>query len=104
MLLQEMDEAVKAFSKREEHLLSDSVFVVMMSHGVLGAIMGVHYKEGDPNSDIFHINNIFTHLNTENCKALINKPKVILIQACRGGDPFIEKKYCFSKMYVNLLY
>eukprot|EP00063_Salmo_salar_P095199 XP_014070034.1 PREDICTED: caspase-1-like [Salmo salar] len=82
---QEMDEAVKAFSKREEHLLSDSVFVVMMSHGVLGAIMGVHYKEGDPNSDIFHINNIFTHLNTENCKALINKPKVILIQACRGG-------------------
>ncbi|KAM9453947.1 caspase a-like isoform 1-T1 [Salvelinus alpinus] len=82
---QEMDEAVKAFSKREEHLLSDSVFVVMMSHGQLGAIMGVHYKEGDPNLDIFPINNIFTHLNTENCKALINKPKVILIQACRGG-------------------
>nr|QWC93440.1 caspase-1a [Oncorhynchus mykiss] len=82
---QEMDEAVKAFSKREEHLLSDSVFVVMMSHGELGAIMGVHYKKGDPNLDIFPINNIFTHLNTENCKALINKPKVILIQACRGG-------------------
>uniref|UniRef100_A0A4W5QCG1 Caspase a n=1 Tax=Hucho hucho TaxID=62062 RepID=A0A4W5QCG1_9TELE len=82
---QEMDEAVKAFSKREEHLLSDSVFVVMMSHGELGAIMGVHYKEGDPKLDIFPINNIFTHLNTENCKALINKPKVILIQACRGG-------------------
>uniref|UniRef100_A0A8K9Y3C3 Caspase 1 n=1 Tax=Oncorhynchus mykiss TaxID=8022 RepID=A0A8K9Y3C3_ONCMY len=83
---QEMDEAVKAFSKREEHLLSDSVFVVMMSHGELGAIMGVHYKKGDPNLDIFPINNIFTHLNTENCKALINKPKVILIQACRGED------------------
>uniref|UniRef100_A0A8K9VGM3 Caspase-1 n=1 Tax=Oncorhynchus mykiss TaxID=8022 RepID=A0A8K9VGM3_ONCMY len=81
----QMDEAVKAFSKREEHLLSDSVFVVMMSHGELGAIMGVHYKKGDPNLDIFPINNIFTHLNTENCKALINKPKVILIQACRGG-------------------
>ncbi|XP_045075859.1 caspase a-like isoform X2 [Coregonus clupeaformis] len=82
---QEMDEAVKAFSKREEHLLSDSVFVVMMSHGELGGIMGVHYKEGDPKPDVFPINNIFIHLNTENCKALINKPKVILIQACRGG-------------------
>ncbi|XP_041733782.2 caspase a [Coregonus clupeaformis] len=82
---QEMDEAVKAFSKREEHSLSDSVFVVMMSHGELGVIMGVHYKEGDPKPDVFPINNIFIHLNTENCKALINKPKVILIQACRGG-------------------
>uniref|UniRef100_A0A8C7WAB1 Caspase a n=1 Tax=Oncorhynchus mykiss TaxID=8022 RepID=A0A8C7WAB1_ONCMY len=83
---QEMDEAVKAFSKREEHLLSDSVFVVMMSHGELGAIMGVHYKEGDPKPDVFPITNIFTHLNTDNCKALVNKPKVILIQACRGED------------------
>uniref|UniRef100_A0A8C8EHJ9 Caspase-1 n=1 Tax=Oncorhynchus tshawytscha TaxID=74940 RepID=A0A8C8EHJ9_ONCTS len=83
---QEMDEAVKAFSKREEHLLSDSVFVVMMSHGELGAIMGVHYKEGDPKPDVFPIINIFTHLNTDNCKALVNKPKVILIQACRGGN------------------
>uniref|UniRef100_A0A4W5M8P5 Caspase family p20 domain-containing protein n=1 Tax=Hucho hucho TaxID=62062 RepID=A0A4W5M8P5_9TELE len=81
-----MDEAVKAFSKREEHLLSDSVFMVIMSHGELGAIMGVHYKEGDPKPDVFPITNIFIHLNTENCKALVNKPKVILIHACRGGN------------------
>ncbi|CAB1347811.1 unnamed protein product, partial [Coregonus sp. 'balchen'] len=72
---QELDEAVKAFSKREEHFLSDSVFVVMISHRILGVIIGVHYKEGDPKPDVFPINNIFTHLNTENCKALINKPK-----------------------------
>ncbi|XP_010870493.3 caspase-1-like [Esox lucius] len=82
---QEIDEAVKAFSERTEHSLSDSVFVVIMSHGELGNILGIHYKEADPKPDIFPINNIFTHLNTENCKALINKPKVILIQACRGG-------------------
>ncbi|KAL1022578.1 hypothetical protein UPYG_G00029490 [Umbra pygmaea] len=81
----EIDQAVKAFSERKEHLSSDSVFVVLMSHGELGGILGVHYKEGEPSPDVFPINNIFTHLNTENCKALMNKPKVILIQACRGG-------------------
>ncbi|XP_051575829.1 caspase a-like [Myxocyprinus asiaticus] len=81
----EMDHAVKSFAGRKEHLCSDSTFVVIMSHGKMGAILGVHYDNTKNPSDIFPVDNIFSHLNAENCAALRDKPKVILIQACRGG-------------------
>ncbi|KAF4118081.1 hypothetical protein G5714_000132 [Onychostoma macrolepis] len=80
--------AVKNFSKRHEHRDSDSTFVVIMSHGERiqnkDAIIGVRYQRNNPN-DIFFVEDIFSHLNSEKCPALIDKPKVILIQACRGG-------------------
>uniref|UniRef100_A0A8C1EDB7 Caspase a n=1 Tax=Cyprinus carpio carpio TaxID=630221 RepID=A0A8C1EDB7_CYPCA len=84
-----INRAVKNFSKRHEHQNSDSTFVVIMSHGDRfdnkDAILGVHYQRKNPN-DIFFVEDIFTHLNSVNCPALIDKPKVILIHACRGGD------------------
>ncbi|XP_052000737.1 caspase a-like [Xyrauchen texanus] len=84
----EIDDAVKNFAAPVEHVHSDSTFVVIMSHGDRiknrDAILGVHY--GDRNTDdFFFVDKIFSHLNTENCAALHDKPKVILIQACRGG-------------------
>ncbi|XP_042573169.1 caspase b-like [Cyprinus carpio] len=84
-----INRAVENFSKRHEHQNSDSTFVVIMSHGDRfdnkDAILGVHYQRKNPN-DIFFVEDIFTHLNSVNCPALIDKPKVILIHACRGGD------------------
>ncbi|CAL8333224.1 unnamed protein product [Boreogadus saida] len=80
----EMDEAVKRFSKDPRLAATDSVFVVIMSHGVKGAILGVHHCDGVP--DQFPIDNIFKHLDSANCPKLLNKPKVIIIQACRGVD------------------
>uniref|UniRef100_A0A672LGV4 Caspase-1-A-like n=1 Tax=Sinocyclocheilus grahami TaxID=75366 RepID=A0A672LGV4_SINGR len=84
-----INRAVKNFSKRYEHQNSDSTFVVIMSHGDRfdnkDAILGVHYQRKNP-SDYFFVENIFSHLNSVNCSALIDKPKVILIHACRGGD------------------
>ncbi|XP_016304294.1 caspase-1-A-like isoform X1 [Sinocyclocheilus anshuiensis] len=84
-----INRAVKNFSKRYEHQNSDSTFVVIMSHGDRfdnkDAILGVHYQRKNP-SDYFFVENIFSHLNSVNCPALIDKPKVILIHACRGGD------------------
>lgn len=81
--------AVEDFSKRHEHKDSDSTFVVIMSHGNRiqnkDAIIGVHYHEDKHPTDYFFVEDIFTHLNSENCPALIDKPKVILIQACRGN-------------------
>ncbi|XP_030235970.1 uncharacterized protein LOC115560663 isoform X3 [Gadus morhua] len=80
----EMDEAVKRFSKDPRLAATDSVFVVIMSHGVKGAILGVHHCDGDP--DQFPIDNIYKHLDSAHCPKLLNKPKVIIIQACRGVD------------------
>nr|UDP03913.1 caspase-1b [Carassius auratus] len=81
--------AVGDFSKRHEHKDSDSTFVVIMPHGIRiqnkDAIIGVHYHEDKHPTDYFFVEDIFTHLNSENCPALIDKPKVILIQACRGN-------------------
>uniref|UniRef100_A0A3B4GVT1 Caspase family p20 domain-containing protein n=1 Tax=Pundamilia nyererei TaxID=303518 RepID=A0A3B4GVT1_9CICH len=58
---------------------SYSVFVVLMSHGDLGTIRGSDLKN-------FEIDKIYERLNTKNCPALMNKPKVIIIQACRGEN------------------
>ncbi|XP_056619531.1 caspase a-like [Triplophysa dalaica] len=80
----QMDEAIKNFAQRDEHKNSDSTFVVLMSHGTLGAISGINYDEKD--KDVFLIEKIYKHLNSANCPALIDKPKVILIQACRGEE------------------
>ncbi|XP_036392691.1 caspase-1-like [Megalops cyprinoides] len=81
----DIDDTVKEFSQREEHAQSDSTFVVIMSHGKRDAICGIHHQ-GENNPDLFKLDNIFTHLNTKNCVGLRNKPKVIVIQACRGDD------------------
>ncbi|XP_063070405.1 caspase a-like [Engraulis encrasicolus] len=81
-----MDKAVKDFSERKEHELSDSTFVVMMSHGKRDNIMGVKWNRDSPELDVFPVDKIYKYLNTTGCPGLRNKPKVILIQACRGGD------------------
>uniref|UniRef100_UPI0037E81C83 caspase a-like n=1 Tax=Semicossyphus pulcher TaxID=241346 RepID=UPI0037E81C83 len=89
-----IDDAVIEFSKHPKLKGTDSVFVVIMSHGKLGAVLGVDLEDEtsdeekrDPNSERhwkFPTNNIYKHLGTENCPALLNKPKIIIIQACRG--------------------
>uniref|UniRef100_A0A8C1TCR7 Caspase n=1 Tax=Cyprinus carpio TaxID=7962 RepID=A0A8C1TCR7_CYPCA len=80
--------AVKDFCKRHEHQDSDSTFVIIMSHGKRiknkDAILGFHYHKYLHSNDYFYVEDIFFHLNSVNCPALINKPKVIVIQACRG--------------------
>ncbi|KAJ8401076.1 hypothetical protein AAFF_G00390330 [Aldrovandia affinis] len=83
---QDIDKEVAAFSKREEHSCSDSTFVVIMSHGKRDAICGIHHDTSNNVTDLFKIDNIFKHLNTENCRNLLNKPKIIIIQACRGEE------------------
>uniref|UniRef100_A0A3B1KJ14 Caspase a n=1 Tax=Astyanax mexicanus TaxID=7994 RepID=A0A3B1KJ14_ASTMX len=85
-----MDEAIKIFAGRDEHAKSDSTFVVIMSHGERDKISGIHHGPDNPD-DFLSVDNIFTHLNTANCQALLNKPKVILIQACRGGDDAVHR-------------
>lgn len=83
----QMDEALAKFSKHPNLKETDSVFVVIMSHGILGAVCGVNYnshRSPDEKPDELPVDNIYRHLNAKNCPALVDKPKVIIIQACRG--------------------
>ncbi|XP_026083885.1 caspase-1-like [Carassius auratus] len=82
----DMEQAVKEFAQRQEHAYSDSTFVVIMSHGIRDAIVGVRFNTVTNPSDTFLIDQIYRCLNTENCPGLRDKPKVILIQACRGEE------------------
>lgn len=79
--------ALRDFAQREEHIQSDSCFVVLMSHGDANGICGVFDSlSDDGEQDIFQVDEIFNCLNTPNCAGLRDKPKIILIQACRGGE------------------
>ncbi|XP_074498305.1 caspase a-like isoform X1 [Sebastes fasciatus] len=81
----EIDDAVIRFSKLPKLRETDSVVVVIMSHGKLGAVLGVNWTK-EKSDDEFPINNLYEHLGTKNCPALMDKPKIIIIQACRGED------------------
>ncbi|XP_047450702.1 uncharacterized protein LOC125013841 [Mugil cephalus] len=87
---EEIDEALIKFSKHPKLKETDSVVVVLMSHGKLGTVYGVNWTEEQP--DDFPIDNINQHLGSEECPALLDKPKVIIIQACRGGDSHLILK------------
>ncbi|XP_043850788.1 caspase-13-like [Dromiciops gliroides] len=78
----EMESALKEFAARPEHKSSDSTFVVFMSHGILDGICGKNHHSKNP--DVLAYDTIFRTLNTKNCLNLKDKPKVIIIQACRG--------------------
>ncbi|KAJ3582944.1 hypothetical protein NHX12_000078, partial [Muraenolepis orangiensis] len=80
----QMDEAIEKFSQDARLPEADSVFVVIMSNGQRGAVLGVRHSS-DGEADTLPVDNIFKHLNSERCPGLLNKPKVIIIQACRGA-------------------
>uniref|UniRef100_A0A2I3NIA6 Caspase-1 n=1 Tax=Papio anubis TaxID=9555 RepID=A0A2I3NIA6_PAPAN len=80
----EMTTELEAFAHRPEHKTSDSTFLVFMSHGIREGICGKKYSEQVP--DVLQLNAIFEMLNTRNCPSLKDKPKVIIIQACRGEN------------------
>ncbi|XP_072467329.1 caspase-4-like [Notamacropus eugenii] len=87
----EMKSALREFADRPEHKSSDSTFVVFMSHGILDRICGKNHESNNP--DVLAYDTIFQILNTKNCVNLKDKPKVIIIQACRGvnrGDVWVS--------------
>ncbi|XP_026514306.1 caspase-1-like [Terrapene carolina triunguis] len=81
---QAMVETLKQFAARNEHRTSDSTFLVLMSHGVRAGLCGT--KSQSESTDILPIDTIYSTFNNKNCQALLGKPKVIIIQACRGEN------------------
>ncbi|KFV83009.1 Caspase-1, partial [Struthio camelus australis] len=79
---QEMAKVLKDFASCKEHQTSDSTFLVLMSHGVRAGICGT--KSRDKTTDILSLDTIYETFNNKHCQVLLGKPKVLIIQACRG--------------------
>ncbi|XP_012667749.1 caspase-4 [Otolemur garnettii] len=81
---QGMESELRAFAARPEHVSSDSTFLVLMSHGVLDGVCGTAH--GPEARDVLPYDTIFQIFNNRNCLGLRDKPKVIIVQACRGQN------------------
>ncbi|XP_047375380.1 caspase-1-like isoform X2 [Sciurus carolinensis] len=81
---QAMKIVLRDFAARPEHEYSDSTFLVLMSHGIFEGICGIMH--GGETQDVLPYDPIFQIFNNHNCSHLKDKPKVIIIQACRGGN------------------
>ncbi|KFM05591.1 Caspase-1, partial [Aptenodytes forsteri] len=80
---QGMATVMKDFANRKEHWTSDSTFLVFMSHGVRAGLCGT--KSKGETTDILSVDTIYEKFNNKCCRALLGKPKVVIIQSCRGG-------------------
>ncbi|KAI3420785.1 Ced-3p [Globodera pallida] len=63
---------------RLSHDRSDSTFVVVLSHGEENVLYGVDTNPVD-------VNEFYETLSAKNCPALAGKPKIFVVQSCRGG-------------------
>ncbi|XP_026005712.1 caspase-1-like [Astatotilapia calliptera] len=73
-----IDKPLKEFSEHPKLALTDSVFVTLVCYGGTG-------------TEEFEIDQIFQHLNSKNCPALKDKPKIVIIHACRGvGEESVD--------------
>ncbi|XP_075052715.1 caspase-1-A-like isoform X2 [Mixophyes fleayi] len=87
-----MRAAMRAFAVENDHKDSDSTFLVFMSHGEKDIICGTDRKKiknehgQDKMIGALPVHDIFNIFNNVNCSVLRDKPKVIIIQACRGSE------------------
>ncbi|NXG54806.1 CASP1 protein, partial [Hemiprocne comata] len=81
---QAMAMVMEKFADRKEHRTSDSTFLVFMSHGVRAGLCGT--KSRGATTDILSLDTIYEKFNNKHCQALLGKPKVVIIQSCRGGN------------------
>ena len=71
---------MKKFAGLPEHQDSDCCVVCLLSHGEEGFVFGT-----DGNK--IPMDEIFEMYDNSRCRGLLGKPKVFIIQACRGGKP-----------------
>ena len=77
---------VKQFAADPRHKRAQCCVLCVLSHGENGAIYGT---DGEP----LPVDELKAHLNAKSCKALKDKPKLIFLQACRGGE-VMANTYC----------
>ncbi|XP_075464764.1 caspase-8-like [Ascaphus truei] len=65
--------------RKLDHTERDSFVCFVLSHGDVGTVYGTDGAQ-------VAIKKLTDPFNGQNCKSLVNKPKVFFIQACRGQD------------------
>ncbi|XP_071829818.1 caspase-6-like [Apostichopus japonicus] len=76
-----------------DHSNADCFVCVFLTHGDDGVVYGSESKAGDPTTDVRLQEDVFEKFRGKNCGSLIGKPKIFIIQACRGTvyeEPVIE--------------
>ena len=73
---EELEKFQQAIDAREDFV--SCAFVVLMAHGLEGRLKGKDER-------MVELEDLFQALNNKNCRALRAKPKVYIVQACRGG-------------------
>ncbi|KAL6039043.1 hypothetical protein STEG23_007173, partial [Scotinomys teguina] len=81
--LEELENFQQTIDNWEEPV--SCAFVVLMAHGEEGLLEGEDEK-------MVRLEDLFEVLNNKNCKALRGKPKVYIIQACRGEHRDLGEK------------
>ncbi|KAI3407307.1 Ced-3p [Globodera pallida] len=76
----QMLKAVSKFSTKIAHNAGDSVVLVILTHGSSGRLYGVDDR-------YLSIDDLLGPLNNKNCPHLAGKPKIVILQCCRGNEP-----------------
>ncbi|CAG2108883.1 unnamed protein product [Medioppia subpectinata] len=82
----EMEAALKDFSKRFELSKHDAFILMVLSHGHSGYVVAADGVS-------LHFNDIIKRFNNENSPHLINKPKLFFFNCCRGDTHDLGPKF-----------
>jgi len=84
---QEIEAKLKAETKLEFHKTADAFILVILSHGTEGKIVGTGCKKIEIEEKIL------ASLDGIYFEAMVGKPKIVVVQACRGGRKYYKTNF-----------
>ena len=77
--------AIKQFAQMPDHKTHDSAIIVVLTHGHYGVLYGVDSNPHNKHDEPYYVDEMVAEMYADKCTALAGKPKLFLIQACRGS-------------------
>ncbi|CAK9305099.1 unnamed protein product [Gordionus sp. m RMFG-2023] len=87
-----MKEELDEFSNRKDH--TSSCIISILSHGMNDKIYGI-------DGQLLSLDHISTFFDGKACPLLINKPKIFILQACRGDER--DKGFFHTQFYKKII-